>query len=158
LTAKETGPVGLVDLFRPYGIAPTPLHEAVQEAATKAGWIAPWDREDRKAQNKRAGKRSGAMRAGLAGIRRSLVKEAHARLKPAHRHHPFSTHSIDALHQGYRQLLVPDAKDLGMLVPLMLAALSENNRKMLSKVKRETLRGDLKLLGIRSKRQKQRSG
>jgi hypothetical protein len=148
----------LAELFQPYGIPPTPLHEAVQDAARQEGWTAPWDREEQKVQKKTAGKRSGAMRAGLAGMRRSLVREAHMRLKPSYRLHPFSTHSIDALHIEYRQLLAPGAKDLGFLVPFMLAALSENDRKVLSRVKRETLLNDLKVLGIRSKRQKQRSG
>jgi hypothetical protein len=157
--SKTKAPISpLAELFRPYGIPPTPLHEAVQEAARQEGWIPSWDREDQEVQKKEAGKRSGAMRAGLAGIRRSLVREAHARLKPAYRLHPSSTHSIDALHKEYRQLLAPGTENLGLLVPFMLAALSENDRKKLSEAKRGTLIKDLRLLGIRCKRQKHRSG
>jgi hypothetical protein len=80
------------------------------------------------------------------------------RLKPSYRLSPFSVHSVDALHNEYRQLLALEAKNLGQLVPLMLAALSENDLKTLRKVKRSTLIDDLKLLDIRSKRKKQRSG
>ena len=110
-------------------------------------------------QRKRhAGKRSAARRAGLAGMRRSLLREAHAQLKPAYRAHPFSTHSIDALHNEYLQLLAPEAKDLGLLVSIMLGVLPENDLKMLRKVKRETLIDDLKVLGIRSKRRKRQRG
>jgi hypothetical protein len=156
LTPKKTRAADdLVELFQPYGIPPTPLHEAVQEAATKAGWIAPWDRYAEHLQKTMAGKKSGSARAGLAMLRRSLVREAHARLKPAHRLHPFSGYSIDALHQQYLQLLALEANNLGILVPLILAALSENDRKILRKVERETLIKDLKTLGIRSKRKQQ---
>jgi hypothetical protein len=159
VVSKSRAPADqFAEFFQWHAILPTPLHEALQEAAMKAGWTAPWDREEQKVQKKTAGKRSGAMRAGLAGMRRSLVNQAHMRLKPAYRLHPFSTHSIDALHIEYRQLLAPGAKNLGFLVPFILAALSENDRKVLSRVKRETLIKDLKVLGIRSKRQKQRSG
>ena len=98
------------ELFQWYGIPPTPLHEAVQEAARREGWVPPWDREDQEVQKKGAGKRSGAIRAGLAGLRRSLVREAHTRLKPAYRLHPFSIHSIDALHKEYRNLLARGEK------------------------------------------------
>ena len=85
-------------------------------------------------------------------MRRSLLREAHMRLKPSRRLQPYSDHSVDALHKEYSQLLAPGAKNLGQLVPLMLAALSENDLKTLRKVKRETLINDLKLLDIRSKR------
>jgi hypothetical protein len=155
---KTKAAFDLVGLFRPYGIPPTPLHEAVQEAATKAGWIAPWDRYAQQLKKKEAGKKSGRARAGLAMLRHSLVREAHARLKPAYRFHPSSTSSIHELHQEYLQLLAPGAKDLGFLVSFILGALSENDRKILSEVKRETLKKDLKVLGIRSKRQQQRPG
>jgi hypothetical protein len=63
--------------FQSYGIPPTPLHEALQEAARQAGWTAPWDREEQKTerdregqktQKKVAGKKSGSMRAFRAKI------------------------------------------------------------------------------------------
>ena len=155
---KARATVDLVDLFRPYGIKPTPLHEAVQEAAKKAGWTAPWDRYAEQLNKKAAGEKSGRARAGLAMMRRSLLREAHARLKPARRLHPFSIYSIDDLHEEYLRLLAPDAKNLGLLVPLMLAALSENDQQILRKVGRETLIKDLKMLGIRSKRKQQQPG
>jgi hypothetical protein len=146
------------EFFRWHAILPTPLHEALQEAARQEGWVSPWDREDQEVKKREAGKRSAAVRAGLAGLRRSLVSEAHARQKPAYRFHPSSIYSIDDLHEKYLQLLAPETKNLGLLVPLMLAALSENDLKTLSKVKRETLIKDLKLLGIKSSRRKQQSG
>jgi hypothetical protein len=160
---KATTADDLVDLFRPYGIPPTRLHRAVQEAATEAGWIAPWDADaaklrNEKAKNKAAGKRSGLVRTGLAMMRRSLVMAAHARLKPAHRLHPFSIYSINALREEYLQLLAPEAKNLDLLVSLMLAALSENDRKILRKVGRETLIKDLKMLDLRRKPKQQRPG
>jgi hypothetical protein len=148
--ARNKNPISsLVELFNLP--ASTQLQDVVQEAARRGGWTAPWDFED-KAQKKKAGKRSGAKRAGLAGMRRSLLMQTHMRLKPSHRLSPFSVHSVDALHEGYRQLLAPGAQNLGELVPLMLAALTENDLKTLRKAKRSTLITDLKLLGIRSKR------
>ena len=146
------------EYFQWHAILPTRLHHALQEAAKQAGWVPPWDREDQEVQKKEAGKRSGAMRAGLAGIRLSLVRQAHLRLKPTYQAHPFSNDSIDALHKEYRQILAPGAKNLGVLVPLILAVLSENDREVLSKAKRGTLIVDLKMLGIRSKRPKRRVG
>lgn len=148
----------LVELFQWYVIPPTDLHEFIQEAAKQAGWIPPWDLEDQKIQKRRAGKKSGAMRGGLAGIRRSLVTQAHWRLKPTYRAHPSSNDSIDALHKEYRQLLVPGTKNLGVLVPIILGVLSENDREVLRKAKRGTLIADLKVLGIRSKPQNNRPG
>jgi hypothetical protein len=147
------------EFFQCYAILPTPLHEALQEAAIQEGWTPPWDREEQAAaeqlKKRTAGKKSGLARAGLSMSRRSLVREAHARLKPAFRLHPSSIFSIRALHEEYLQLLDPEAKNLGFLVPFILAALSENDRKILRKVKRETLIKDLKALDIRSKRQQQ---
>jgi hypothetical protein len=154
--SKAKAPISpLAELFRPYAIPPTP---AVQEAARQEGWVPPWDREFPEIQKKEAGKRSGAMRAGLAGIRRSLVREAHALLGPTYRLHPFSIYSIEALRNEYLRLLDPTAKNLGVVTSCMLAALSDNDRQVLRKVKRETLIKDLKVLGIRSKPKKQRVG
>jgi hypothetical protein len=146
------------EFFQWHAILPTPLHEALQEAARQEGWTAPWDREDQEVQKKAAGKKSGAIRGGLAGLRRSLVEDARARLKPAYRAHPYSTQSIDDLHREYRYLLTEGSYDVGSLGSLKLLALSEADRQTLIKVKRETLIKDLKVLGIHSKRQKPRSG
>lgn len=157
MTNKKSGiGIDLVDLFRPYGIPPTPLHEAVQEAATKAGWTAPWDREEKAAaeqlKKRKAGKKSGLVRAGRAALRLPFVQEAYDRLKPAHQMQPSSDHSLDALQVKYREVIaessdpaVPFDADL-----LMTAAPF--------KADRDALRKDLLRLGIRSKRKKRRSG
>jgi hypothetical protein len=154
---KTTAGDDLVDLFRPYGIPPTRLHRAVQEAATEAGWIAPWDPDavklrNEKPRNKAAGKQSGLVRAGRANLRLLFVKEAYDRLKMARRMEPFSVHSMDDLMAKYREVIAesgdptaPFDADL-----LMLAAPF--------KADRDTLKNDLILLGIRSKRATRRSG
>jgi hypothetical protein len=152
MAPKRTAPTQLLDLFLPFGIPPSSLHVAVQNAAIEAGWIPPWEREDQEIQKKQAGKKSGASRAALAELRRYLVREAHAQLKPAHRLHPSSNDSIDALHKKYRDLLAPDAKNLDGLAPLILTALSGADQKTLRKMKRGTLIKDLRRLGIKSRR------
>ena len=158
--SKPTNPAQqFTEFFQWHAILPTPLHEALQEAAIQEGWTPPWDGEEQAAakqlKKRTAGKKSGLARAGLSMLRRSLVREAHARLKPAFRFHPFSIFSNRALHEEYLRLLDPEAKNLGFLAPFILAALSENDRKKLREVKRGTLIDDLKALDIRSKRQQQ---
>ena len=142
----------LEDLFRPYGIPPSPLHEVVQEAARRAGWTPPWDREQQQRQKKLAGKQSGVRRAGLTQIRRSVVKIARTRLKS--KRAPYSNASVDALDEEFRRLvadggkncasLARDKRDLCRLVPLMLGSLSEAERQKLEKTSRDTLLNDLK--------------
>jgi hypothetical protein len=129
----------------------------VQEAATEAGWIAPWDPDAVKLKNEKpkkraAGKKSGLVRAGRAKLRLLFVKEAYDRLKPANRMEPYSDHSMKALQAAYREVIAesgdpaaPFDADL-----LMLAAPF--------KADRGTLKKDLILLGIRSKRGTRRSG
>ena len=146
----------LNDLFRRwYGIPPSPLHLAVQEAARQEGWTPPWDREEQHSKKKMAGKKSGLMRAGRAEIRRSVIQIARARLKLFYE--PYAKASIDALHKEYRNLLgegggencaslAKNGNDLCLLVPLMLAGLSKADQHTLKKVGRETLIKDLKLL------------
>ena len=145
--------ITLEDLFRPYGIPPTPLHEAVQEAARQVGWIPPWEREQQQRQKKSAGKQSGRIRAGLASIRRSIVTIARARLKS--KYAPYANNSIDALEKEYRALLgdgggencptlAKGKNDLCLLVPLILASGSTADREKLKKASRETLLKDLK--------------
>ena len=140
------------DLFRPYGIPPSPLHEVVQEAARQAGWTPPWDREQQQRQKKLAGKQSGLRRAGLAQIRQSVVTVARTRLKS--KREPYSNASVDALGEEFRRLvadggkncasLAKDKPDLCLLVPLMLGSLSEADRQKLEKTSRDTLLKDLK--------------
>jgi hypothetical protein len=56
-SAGSKGPnAGLVDLFRPYALAPTPLHAAIQVAAREAGWAPPWAMAARKSKNQIAGR------------------------------------------------------------------------------------------------------
>jgi hypothetical protein len=130
----------LSDLFRPYAIPPSPLHEAIQQAAEQAGWLPPLQRRQQEKQKVAAGKKSGAVRAQRQDLRRDFVKAAFDRLKPAHRSQPYSDHSIDALEKEYRSLLAEGGDpDL-----LMSAAPF--------KASRETLIDDLKAIGVRSTR------
>jgi hypothetical protein len=128
----------------------------LQEAAKHEGWTPPWDREQQAAaeqlKKRTAGKKSALMRAGRASLRLLFVKEAFGRLKPAHRIQPFSEHSMDALQAKYREVIAEsddpaapyDADQLMSAAPF--------------KADRDTLKKDLILLGIRSKRRKNRSG
>ena len=160
MTAKKTrATVDLVELFRSYGIPPTPLHEAVQEAATKAGWAAPWDREEQEVaaaaeqlKKRTAGKKSGLVRAGRAKLRLLFVKEAYDRLKPAYRIEPFSEHSIDALQVKYREAIAESGDPAAPFDADLLMSAAP------FKADRGTLKKDLIRLGIRSKRRTRRSG
>ena len=136
-----------VELFRPY--RPSPLSDALQNAAMQAGWVPPWDREEQQNEKVTSGKQSGFIRAGRAEIRRYFVKVAFGRLKPANQIQPYSDYSLDALEVEYRRLLAEDGHDPDQL---MSAAPF--------KADRETLTKDLKRLGIRSKlkRTTKRSG
>src|SRR3954469_16206220 len=98
MTAKKRNvAVGaLADLFQWYSLPPTHLHHDLQLAAREAGWVPPWDVEDQHEQKKVAGNKSAQSRAGRAALRRSLVRHAHERLKPAYRKQPYSSSSIDA--------------------------------------------------------------
>jgi hypothetical protein len=154
---KTTAADDLVDLFRPYGIPPTRLHRVVQEAATEAGWIAPWDPDAVKLKNekpkkKAAGKKSGLARAGRAKLRLLFVKEAYDRLKPASRMEPFSEHSMDALQAKYREVIAESGDPAAPFDADLLMSAAP------FKANRDTLKNDLILLGIRSKRRKRRSG
>jgi hypothetical protein len=143
-SAGSKGPnTGLVALFRPYALAPTPLHAAIQAAAREAGWAPPWAMAVRKSKNQIAGRSSGVSRARRADIRRDFVKAAFDKLKPTHRLQPYADDSIDALGRKYRELLAEGGNDPDLL---MSAAPF--------KASRETLINDMKKLGIRSKRRK----
>jgi hypothetical protein len=137
------------EFFRWHAIQPTPLHEALQEAAKQEGWTPPWDAEERAAA---AGKKSGKARANRANLRLPFVKEAFRRLKAAHRTQPFSENSMKELQEKYREVITesddpatPNDADL-----LMSAAPFKANR--------DTLKNDLILLGIKSKCRTRRSG
>ena len=142
----------LRELFRWYGIPPSPLHSLLQEVAKQEGWIPPWEQEERlqeqKEKKKLAGKRSGYSRAALAEIRRALVQIARAGQTPQQRLQPYAEESITALRERYRKLLSDDSKvnkgPLDDLVPIILGELSDADRKKLRKVGRETLKKDLK--------------
>jgi hypothetical protein len=126
-----------VEYFRPYGIPPSWLHEALQNAAMEAGWTPP-----SKAERRAAGQKSGRKRKGRAELRRDFVKAAFEGLKPSYRVNPYADASIDALIEAYRQL----ATDGGHYPEILKSAPF--------KAKRETLKKDLKMLGIKSKRRK----
>jgi hypothetical protein len=137
----------LNDLFRRYGIPPSPLHWAVQEAARQEGWTPPWDREEQQSQKKMAGHKSGFMRAGRAGIRRHFIKTAFERLPLELRIQATSANSIDALMAEYRKLLAEGGFDPDLLMSTAPF-----------KASRETLKKDLKLLDIHNRHPTQRSG
>jgi BarA-like signal transduction histidine kinase len=144
------------EFFQWHAILPTSLHEALQEAAKKEGWTPPWDCEEQAAaeqlKKRTAGKKSGLARAGRASLRLPFVKEAFGRLKPAHRMQPFSEHSMRALQVKYREVIAEgDDPATSYDAELLMAAAP-------FKADRDTLKRDLILLGIRSKRRKRRSG
>jgi hypothetical protein len=96
-------------------------------------------------QKRRAGKRSGQMRAYRAEARRRLVKAAFDTLEPQDQYFPFSSDTINALGAAYRRLLSRSNLD-----PYLLSSLA-------FKVNRPKLIKDLQQLGIQSGRQIQRS-
>jgi hypothetical protein len=136
----------MVDLFRWYGIPPSPLHAAVQEAARQAGWTPPWDRDEQRAKKKVAGKKSGASRAGLAHMRHSLLRAARMRLKPQYRKQPYATESIAAIQTEYQKLLAESGAPNDLVVMIMLSVLSEADRVRLRRASRDTIVKDLKAL------------
>ena len=130
-----------------------------------------------------AGKNSGVRRAKLATLRRFLVLAAFERLKPTYQMQPFSDEAIDALEEEFRrptkrssdlnldlpldedEVIVPSRlrSPSGKLTSLLDEAVSvalEGTSDVRSpfKASRETLIKDLKALGIRSNRRRQRSG
>jgi hypothetical protein len=144
--AKTQRSTPLTELFRPYGIPPSPLHEALQNAATQAGWISPWDSEEQRAKKSEAGKKSGISRAGRAQIRLSLLNRARARLTPEERRSPYSEASLNALEATYQNLLREDVSGSDILASIMLSVVSETDLKSLEKTSRETLKKDLKAI------------
>jgi hypothetical protein len=139
----------LDDLFRCYAIPPSPLHQALQEAARQAGWTPPRDHEQQQSQRKAAGKKSGDSRAGLADLRRSLVEIARGRLNPDHRYASYSVAALNALGAEYRNLLTHGDNDPNVIVSSILSVLSPADRKSLRKASRHTLKKDV--IAIRKK-------
>jgi hypothetical protein len=151
---NRTAPTELLDLFLPFGIPPSPLHEVVQNAAIEAGWIPPWDNSVAKAKtqvtaNQAAGKKSGQMRTGRANLRLIFVKAAYDSMKPSFRLEPFADDSLDELMKKYR-FEITQTND-----PIEQPKIA---KKLMSaapfKADRDTLKKDLLRLGIRSKRRK----
>jgi hypothetical protein len=157
----------LTEWFRRYA-TPSPFHKAVQQAARRAGWTPPWDREEQqRTQGAAGGKTGGVVRRWLPDRRRDIVKVVHARLKPRHQYQPYSDESIDAFIEEYRNylagcckgnLLTEGGDDFTSYLPELIFELPQSHQQALMKVGREALIKDMKALGIRSKRRKQRAG
>jgi hypothetical protein len=128
-----------------------------------------------------AGKRSGIKRAKIARLRQLFVLAAFEKLKRANQIQPFATESIDVLQEERRkspqpssnlelaldeyQTIVPPrshshSDKFWALCDEVFDTLIKDNVDFASlrTVKRETLIKDLKALGIKSSRRKQRSG
>jgi len=97
--------------------------------------------EKQKSQKRRAGKRSGHMRAYRATARRRLVKAAFDTLEPLEQFFPFSRRTIDALEAAYLRLLSRSNLDPDLL------------KSAAFKVNKPTLIKDLQRLGIKSGRE-----
>jgi len=87
-------------------------------------------------QQSAAGKKSGIARAGRTAQRRLFVKKAFRQLTSLQQMYPFSAETIDALKAAYDRLLIK-ADHKTLTGPSF-------------EVGNETLRSDLKRLGIRS--------
>jgi hypothetical protein len=127
-----------------------------------------------------AGKRSGIKRAKIARLRQLIVRGAFEKLKRANQIQPFATESIDKLQEELRKSPQPSSNlDLTLdEYETIVAPRKPNSDKYwaifdevfdtlikegtdsasLRTVKHETLLKDLKALGIKSSRRKQRSG
>jgi hypothetical protein len=105
----------------------------------------PRSAAEQQSQKRRAGKRSGHMRAYRAKERRRLVKAAFDGLKPLDRFFPFSYEAINDLEAAYGHQLSKSNLDPGLL------------KSAAFKVNRPKLIKDLQCLGIQSGRRIQRS-
>ena len=129
-----------------------------------------------------AGKASGIARANLTWVRRFLVLSAFERLELKNQVQPYSSELIDALEDEFSSpkvfnpfpqleppLLhyesvvnpaarVPSEKLMAMIDDELVDLLKKGIPEFVRQASRETLISDLKALGIRSKRRKQRSG
>jgi hypothetical protein len=123
-------------------------------------------------KKRKAGKSSGVRRAKLAKLRQWAVLSAFKRLKPRYQMQPFSEEAIDALEEelrkspsdedevDIRKRWSPSEPHEEKLFTETIHILLESGKPVLAPrhTSRETLKKDLKALGIRSKLRKQRSG
>ena len=92
----------------------------------------------KKQQRRAAGKKSAVARANGAAKRHLIVKRAFRQLTSGQQLNPFSANTIDALKKAYDRELVKAGFDPKMLTGLPF------------KVRDETLKSDVKKLGIRT--------
>lgn len=113
------------------------------------------DHSEEQSQRTKAGKKSGSVRAERAEIRRLVVKAAFARLPRSYQAQPYSDEAIDALETECTKIpsIELNGDDFDSLVKLMVAG-----QKITLEVPRETLKKDMKRLGIRSKLRRPHSG
>jgi hypothetical protein len=158
----------LVDLFKSTSRS-SPLQKATQAAARQAGWTPPWDVGEKRnhATQSTAGLLSGLTRGLLRDWRRTIVLEAHKRLKLQYRVNPYADAPITALIDEYHHLVIEGCKgnrlarpgdDFISYLPALLSDLPTSRQEALKNVGRDTLIKDMKALGIRSKRRKPRIG
>jgi hypothetical protein len=116
---------------------------------------APNAQREKHGQQRDAGKKSGSKRAELAKIRLLVVKAAFGRLSRPNQMQPSSLDTIKALQEECTKIpsIERNGDDFDSLVSLLL-----DGKTITLDVPRETLRKDLQLLGIRSRRKAQRSG
>jgi hypothetical protein len=115
----------------------------------------PNRQEEQQGQQRDAGKKSGAVRAEHAETRRLVVKAAFARLRRPYQMQPYSDETIDALQAECTKTpsIELNGDDFSSLLSLLL-----DGKKITLDVPRETLKKDMKKLGIQSKLRKKRSG
>jgi hypothetical protein len=113
------------------------------------------DRGEERTQQRNAGKKSGSVRAKSATIRRLIVKAAFARLPRPYQMQPYSDDAIDALQTECTKTpsIELNGDDFDTLLSMMLAG-----EKITVEIPRETLKKDMKKLGIRSKLRTKRPG
>jgi hypothetical protein len=140
----------LTEYFRPYGIPPTPIHEVLQQAAERAGWMPPQQLETQRAQKVAAARKSAASRAGLKQIGCSLVMAAREQLPPKYRKNLHSSEALTALHHKFRGFF--EEGDHGFIVAAILAILPPADRERLKRTKRNTVVAYLKRIIRLSKR------
>jgi hypothetical protein len=143
IATKPTPRSQLLDLFQWFAIAPTPLHELLQNTAIEAGWIPPWELEKQALQKKKAGKKSGISRGGLRVMRRALVYHALEQLNPPK---PYSNASFQALRTLYDHFLTRNKNDPDPILSGILSALTPADIKHLREASDDTLLADLKAI------------
>jgi len=144
--SNKGGYLRLVEHFQQsiFGIPPSPSQQVLWKAAKEAGWIPPWELEGQSEQKRKAGKRSGAIRAGRRDLRLFLVGHALRELSPKYQRNPYSNASLEALRKKYNDFATRDVDDEDAIVAGILSALTPAERKALNKVSDDTLLADLK--------------